>query len=438
MGKSKFIETRFFYVYAFIILEILFLVRFSVVGYGVGSDGEGYYMYLPSVILDHDLNFTNQALKAPWLYSPNQFLTKGRIDESLSEQKRIAAEGYVNWWSIGTSIFLLPFFLIAHGIVLLLSNFGVSIRSDGYSSVHQFITLTGSIIYGVAGLYISEKIGLMFRFPKNAIRMAMLFVLFGTFLLQYASVEASMSHSISFFASSLFLYIFLFKVHGKKYLYQYLAWGLLGGLMVCVRQQNIILFIIPAILVFIRFLSGIFTKKELRCYSLSIVTFVLGISPLLVTNALMHGGPFANPQNQLVFGGEFEFKRELIGLLFLNPIVSIGIIGFAMINIDRKSPVNTSMFIAVIVMIVFNSFITVKGASFGLRRYDSIIPMVMLGIAYILEKLKRKRRYVYSALIFLTILNLMYFFVYNLLPQYREFDLTIFQTTRAFFILVFS
>ena len=54
-----------YFVFLFLFLLFLFSARFMVTGYGVGGDGEGYYAYLPSVIIDNDLDFENQYLSAP-------------------------------------------------------------------------------------------------------------------------------------------------------------------------------------------------------------------------------------------------------------------------------------------------------------------------------------------------------------------------------------
>lgn len=99
----------------FLFLISLFTIRFIVVGYGVGGDGIGYYAYLPSLIIDHDLNFENQYLSSPWINSSNKFMDKNTMMKQLHDQllERTSTEYIPNTFPIGSAILWLPFFILS-------------------------------------------------------------------------------------------------------------------------------------------------------------------------------------------------------------------------------------------------------------------------------------------------------------------------------------
>ena len=108
----------------------------------VGGDGAGYYAYLPSVVLDRDLDFANQYAA---LLPPGHHLLTARTPTGLS----------FNYWPIGPALLWLPFFLLAHGLALVLTAAGVAIRLDGCGYWHQAFVITGNIAYGGAALWLA-------------------------------------------------------------------------------------------------------------------------------------------------------------------------------------------------------------------------------------------------------------------------------------------
>ena len=107
----------------------------------VGSDGVNYYAYLPSLVLDGDLDFRDEFRAA-------RLFARGRRTAAYGD-----AEPVANPHGIGPALFWMPFFLLAHGSALLLNWAGLAVNLDGYSYFHQAIVLSGSILYGGLGLW---------------------------------------------------------------------------------------------------------------------------------------------------------------------------------------------------------------------------------------------------------------------------------------------
>lgn len=111
------------------------------------SDGKFYYQYLPSVILDRDLDFTNQ-LREGWGYEPPY--------DAVLEHDRVK-------YPIGVSLSLMPSFLVAHCVSLpLYAITGKTFfQPNGYSIVYQLLNLAAVMGFSFATLLLVD--GLLTR-----------------------------------------------------------------------------------------------------------------------------------------------------------------------------------------------------------------------------------------------------------------------------------
>jgi len=156
----------------------------------IGSDGKFYYAYLPTLLIDHDLNFENQYEK----------LLSGK---SLERQREAGSGRLPNKYAIGPAILWIPFFLIGHILALSLNAVGYSITLDGSGYVYQAMTLIGSITYGFIGILLVYRSCRHF-FSKTSSASAAILVWLATNVVYYTLAEPSMSHSCSFFAMVIF------------------------------------------------------------------------------------------------------------------------------------------------------------------------------------------------------------------------------------------
>ncbi len=115
----------------------------------VTSDGRGYYVYLPSFIIDHDLDFSNQILNH-W---------DEDFDEKLLKEKTPTGHLH-NRYPIGLSLSIAPAFLITHTIATIFPSI---FTPDGYSFIYQFFCLILIQFYGywtmrLIFIFLTEKI----------------------------------------------------------------------------------------------------------------------------------------------------------------------------------------------------------------------------------------------------------------------------------------
>jgi hypothetical protein len=152
----------------------------------VHSDGRGYYAYLPSVLLDGDLDFTNQ-IEEHWDVSFSSELLEDRTETGLVQNK----------YPIGLALTLLPAFLVGHAIAWASGGW---IVPDGYSWPYQVCCLAMiELLVWLTLRRIDEILTRRLGVPPLPTFLACLVLVFGTPYVYYTSVEPFMVHAVSAF-----------------------------------------------------------------------------------------------------------------------------------------------------------------------------------------------------------------------------------------------
>src|ERR1700737_3351773 len=136
------------------LLVLLFLLTLPVVNPWVRGDGVGYYAYLRSTLIDHDLNFENDFLAG------NKSFVMARVDE----QGRLLRELYTktghvdNHFSVGPALLWAPVLVIVHITVVLLDRLGGNIAADGYSRPYVLSMALTTAFYGFLSLFLAFRV----------------------------------------------------------------------------------------------------------------------------------------------------------------------------------------------------------------------------------------------------------------------------------------
>jgi hypothetical protein len=192
----------------------------------IGSDGILYYLYLPSVLLDGDLDLSN-----------NYFDLTGSAGSDKNAKNYIA---------IGPTVFWAPFFLLAHVLALALNVFGVGISTHGCGYFHQAFVLSGNILYGGLAMWFSYRF-VRRLLPERSALYGVILTIFGGNLVYYITAEPSMSHTLSAFLSAV-LFDTLVHRRGRYDAGTAAIYGLIGGLMALVRAQDGLMLAAPLLL----------------------------------------------------------------------------------------------------------------------------------------------------------------------------------------------
>ena len=376
------------------VYAILFLALFSPWN-GMGYDDTFYFSYLTSPAFDQDLRFEND------FYLGNNFIHYIQIELSYPNDR-----GHIrNLFALGTSLLWLPFFAVVRGaawVAQTLPGPAPAWSVDRYSPPFLWAVSLGTLFWGMfACLLMYETCRLRFR-PRAALH-ASLGMTVASPLLGYIFQMTTMSHAASAFSVSLLLFL-CFKFRHFKTMGSYVALGLALGLVTLVRWQDLVFALVPAGFFFAHRLSGHVSRSHASSGGgvfLGAVAFFGVISLQLSYWKATLGRWITMPQPD---GFMHWTEPEIVNLLFSgwhgafywHPLLLVGLVGLlAGLVRRRRGPlalVHGALVATVLVSVYVNSCVQdwYGGASFGMRRFSSIVPLLALGLAAVYSRLPRR------------------------------------------------
>ncbi len=358
-------------------------------------EGEGYYSYLPTLVIYKSLDFT--------------FVEKKRFKEKGLDWKDVRLDKNTgrlnNQYPMGVAILIGPFFLIAHFLTLLFN----SSNADGYSLIYQVSILTAACFYYLLGTYYLAKF-LNRIFGETTVFFTIIFITFGTSLFHYATFDAIFPHIYSYCFVSLLLY-FTEKFWGSSNLNCSLVLGLIIGMLFLIRNLNLAL----ASFFFLYPYGKDFKERVLsNAKSLSWVmgAAFLTVFPQLIIWRVNSGSFFAfSHLDQSVEGGSINwFSPKLIeifssiqaGVFIWSPILLFGIIGLLL-------GLRGSLKKVAILSLINLGFLTYAmaalktwhfGGGYGHRGFVDFYPIFAIGIAAFLSEFKKPKIFQVVTVIF--------------------------------------
>ncbi len=146
----------------------------------ISWDVSGYYWYLPSIFIYHDLK--HQAFK-------DSILKKYQPTNNFQQGFQLPDGNYVLKYSSGMAVMYLPFFTAAHMVA---GWFGYP--QDGFSTPYQFAIQLGSLLMAVIGLCYLRKLMLRY-YEDRVVAWALLILVIGTNYLNAGIIDGAMSHN---------------------------------------------------------------------------------------------------------------------------------------------------------------------------------------------------------------------------------------------------
>lgn len=396
------IFAAFFLVFAY---KFIFHLRID-----ISSDGLSYYAWLSSLVIDGDLNVYDEAT----YHNP--------FKDPITAYGKLPTGYTHNVFSIGPALLWLPFYLVGHLWAQILHY-----PLNGYSFPYKFMTVAATSFYVILGVLLTYRNCLKF-FSPGASMLAALAVWVTQPMVTYYTGVPSMSHGMSFFAVSFFLFTFL-RLSEERF--SYILMGFAAGLMMLVRWQNIIFLLLPGSLLVtkiftsrgklnFRFLMDIFSK-----YGLAAIICLVTFLPQMVVWKVVYGSALVMPQGKGFMnwtdpqlfkslwnpeGIKNRFIDGDMGLFYLYPIYAIalgGIIVFVLLT--RQFRLTFSIILCFLAVWYVNS--SVAGHFFMGRRYSALLALLSLGLAAIVSLFNR---WVPRLLmIFLSLLGYLWFLLFN-------------------------
>jgi hypothetical protein len=365
---------------------------------GIRSDGVEYYAYLRSLAVDGDLNFKNDYQDSPF----------AQVSGDLGP---IGNGYYQNLASVGPAIAWSPLYTVAHLIVLGGRALGLPWKADGYDEPYIVLVTFASALATLITMLAGYRICRRWTGPPVA-ALAVIAGLFGSNLLFYGMRQGSFAHAVSGCAATLYVLAWL-RLEERPSIGRWAAVGASAGAMVLMYWISALVLVLPA-LTFARLLAAALRGPRERSAA-AIRQIILGgavaaallllvFSPQMIAWGIIYGSFLANPH-----GGNYTRVREfqglkllfshLYGLLPWTPAFFAGLVGLPLLW-RRDRWVTACLAVAFLAYFGYNASLGrwFAGGSFGLRRMTVVAPWFLLGLALLLDALRRWRRAAPAAL----------------------------------------
>ena len=421
-------------------MAVLFLISLPFVTPRVAASDEiEYFSYLPSILLDGDLNFRNQYEYFCNLDFEN--CVRSRFKETFLDM-RTATGLQINFGPMGTAVLWLPFYLAAHLFALAAQNLNPAFAANGVSAPYIYAVSIGSVFFGWLGIYLSYRIARHY-FAEWIALGAALTVLFATNAVYYMYVAPAFSHAASLFASALFVWWWwrTRKTRAGGNLRDWFLLGASGGLMTMVREQEAVFFVIP-LLEGLQIAYGGWRARgnvfvELKRWSIGAFVMVFGafvvFIPQLLTYRVLNGNflPARNVTDKFTWDGAHILDvlfSNFHGLFAWTPVVLLAVIGLFLLWRRDKFLAAAFLVALAVETYLLGSFSTwFGGAAFGGRRFINCTVLFVVGLAAVVDALSTRvpRPLLVGAGALLIVWNLFFIiqFVTGMVPRQQPVDM---------------
>lgn len=359
----------------------------------VVSDGRFYYVYLPSLVVDGDLDFTNQV-REHW---------DGDYHPPL-EQHRTPRGRVANKYPVGLALTLAPSFLAAHAIAHAchaLTGAGWCLP-NGYTLPYQLLNLLWLLTLAVASMRCVDRLLTeAFRVDPRWIALAVVTFWLGSPLFYYTFREPFMVHAAgTFWVSAALLLVWRLRVGlsagqlpaGRLFLLTFTT----AMALVC-RPTNA--FLASALLYLFVCVVRAGQLGQLLKQGPALVLGLVPVSVQMMTWYALYGRPVVYSYGAERFdwahpaGWQTLFSSRH-GLFFWSPLLLAAAGGFVWRLRRRPHPLQSVLLAAFLGLWYCNSCWSCWwfGDAFGGRAFLELAALWVLGLAGAFEVVKRSQR----------------------------------------------
>jgi hypothetical protein len=378
-------------------LVILWVLSLPLVNPWVHGDGVGYFAYIHSLLIHHNLQFEDEWQAA------NQSFVMGRVglNGEILPYEYTETHHLDNHFSVGPAILWAPFLCTTHLAITTLNSFGMHLKADGFSRPYLLTMALATAGYGFLGLWISFCLARKYVAEKWAF-LATVGYWFASSLFVYMYLNPAWSHAHSLFAVALFLWYWN-RTRERRTRAQWVVLGLLGALMVNIYYINAVLLLVPALEAIGDYIASIHDggrqkvtfKHLLGVHTLFVAVFLIGMLPTLISRKIIYGHflttgyPEAHEWNWThpVFASVLFSSDH--GLLSWTPVLVLAVIGLFLFRAyDRKFAIYLGAS-SLLFFYVISCYVNWDGmSSFGNRFFISLGPAFIIGLAVFFDRMR--------------------------------------------------
>ena len=365
------------------LLLLLTVAEFHVVGGRIAGDGVNYYVYVRSLVEDGDLDFTNE-------YTHYELIDRADLKVPTRTGHRRSI------FSVGPGLAWTPFFLLGDAVARLEARFGRDVDLSGYGPEHVNAVALGSLLFGFAAVLLIHDV-LRRHFPADTALLGAVLAWWATFLHWYMVHQPTMSHAASAAGAALVVWLWD-RQRARPSWPATLALGLACGFAMCLRWQNALLLILPGwdVLAALRRGGPEAAAAARRGATIAAAALSGALPQMAAWKAIYgewllryppHGSDFLRLDHPYVLQTLFSSRH---GLLSWTPVLWAGYLGYAWL-LPHRAPLARPLLPALVAMTYVNmcSGDWWAGGSFSNRRFDSLLPLLAVGLAGALEWARR-------------------------------------------------
>lgn len=365
----------------------------------MSSDMEGYYQYLPYVLLKDRAEISQMRWAKPY-----------------DDDKKL------NVFTCGVAIMQLPFFLLAHGISKYLE-----LEATGYGPVYFTSVFIATIFYVLAGLIFLYYWLIRFFKPRIAGWVTVL-VFAATNLFYYTIMSPGMSHAYSFSLVAMYLY-FVPKFYEDTNLKNTLLTAFPIALLTLIRPTSLVLaiyFILYDVSTFMalkaRFLF--FLKKWYYLILIPVVGIIVFMPQMLYWHEVT-GNFFYYSYQEEGFTNILSPKIFTVllgprnGWFIYTPLMLLSFVTLLYLGYIKKlNSIPTLIILIIIVYLNGSWWRPTFSSAAGYRALIEYIPLMAVPLGFLVEKISAResqllQRVMVSVFILFVIYNILFAFKYS-------------------------
>ncbi len=335
------------------------------------ADAPYYYAYAPSLFLDGDLDLRNQyVVTGNWYHlAPTKLGRPGNV------------------FGVGPALVTSPAFLVGHALAVATGE-----RTDGFSTIEQWLTMWMSVLASVAALIFPVRIAARRFDAPGAGLVAALCALAAGPVIYYAVRQPGYAHPFATFFVAWLVDAWDASYQRPRTARTWAALGLILGLAVLARPQ-----LAPwAVLVLAAAVDDLArarwrpTAAMVGRWALGAALAACAILPQLLSWRAIYGELYVVPQGAGFMRWDAPAWSEVLfssrnGLLPWAPLYAAGLLGAALGAVRRPR-----LFVPLLLGIAAQTYVNGAawdwwgGGAFGGRRFDSIYVVIALGLTVLL------------------------------------------------------
>jgi hypothetical protein len=358
-----------------------------------GADEIEYFSYLPSLVIDRDLQFGDEYAS----FHARDPVGLAGFKATFLDGRDPVTGRHINFAPIGSALLWSPFYLLAHAGTLGARALGAPVAADGHSWPYVAAACYASALYGVLGLFLVHDLLVRYgAWPAPAATLAVLGLWMGTPVLYYLVLAPAFSHASSLFAVALLLWLWLrARARGPRAgLGPWFAVGLAGGLAALIREQDALFLAIPALAVCLEGARAP-ARAAGRLAAMAAAAAVAFLPQLLVYRVL-HGrlGPSRLVTRKMTWTSP-HFLEVLFdpahGLFLWAPLLLLATVGLALAW-RRDRVLAGALAAGLLLQVWINGAVEswTQAGAFGSRRFLAATPIFAWGLVAIVARFEAR------------------------------------------------